>query len=149
MKKLIFYLPLCALIAVVLFQCSNFLIDIVRNYENPVYEQEQYFRKINEIIKDLEFHSAKAKDEKIILYNNNYEPISEIPFEDFDKSIKFISAHKNNNIVYFITGGAVDDEWGIMFVNDGVSDRMMDGVGSATKIGGNSYEYTSMYKYMK
>ena len=111
-------------------------------------EKEQYFRRINEIIKDLEFHSAKAKDGKIILYNNKYEPISEIPFESYDKRIKFIGAHKHDGIVYFITGGAVDDEWGIMFVNDG-SDSMMDGVGSAIRIGGNSYEYNTMYQYIQ
>lgn len=148
MKKLIFYLPLCTLIVAVLLQCSIFLIGNVGNYENPINEKEQYFKKINEIIKDLEFHSAKAKDGKIILYNNKYEPICEIPFESYDKSIKFIGAHKDDGIVYFITDGSVDDEWGIMFVNDG-SDSMMDGVGSATRIGGNSYEYDTMCKYIQ
>ncbi len=96
----------------------------------------------------MEFHSAKAKDGKIILYNNKYEPICEIPFEEYDESQKFIYARKSDGNVYFITAGAVDDEWGIMFVNDG-SDSMMDGVGSATRIGGNSYEYDTMCKYMK
>lgn len=143
MKKVIFYLPLCILIVAILFQ----LIGSNINIEN-INEQERYFRKINEIIKDLEFHSAKAKDGKIILYNNKYEPICEIPFEGYDKNIKFIGAHKDDGIVFFITAGAVDDEWGIMFVNDG-SDSMMDGVGSVNKISGNSYEYTSMCKYMK
>ncbi|MEE1301587.1 MAG: hypothetical protein UHD64_02290 [Bacteroidales bacterium] len=94
----------------------------------------------------MEFHSVKAKDGKIILYNNKYEPICEIPFESYDKSIKFIGAHKDDGTVYFITGGAVDDEWGIMFVNDG-SDSMMDGIGNVTRIGSNSYEYNTMCKY--
>ena len=143
MKKLIFYLPLCALIAVLLFQFAWTNINI-----DNINEQERYFRKINEIIKDLEFHSAKAEDGKIILYDNKYEPICEIPFESYDKSIKFIGAHKDDGIVYFITDGAVDDEWGIMFVNDG-SDSMMDGIGSVTRIGGNSYEYDTMNKYMQ
>ena len=141
MKKVIFYLPLCILISVILFQFVGTNINI-----KNINEQERYFRKINEIIKDLEFHSAKAEDGKIILYNDKYEPIREIPFESYDKSIKYIGAHKEDGVVYFITGGAVDDEWGIMFVNDS-SDSMMDGVGSVTKISGNSYEYTSMHKY--
>ncbi len=145
MKKVIFYLPLCLLIVGVLLQCSIFLFDNVWSYENRIIKQERYFRKINEIIKDLEFHSAKVKDGKIILYNDKYEPISEIPFESYDKSIKFIGAHKDDGIIYFVTAGAVDDEWGIMFVNDG-SDSMMDGVGSAARISGNSYEYDTTYK---
>ena len=141
MKKVIFYLPLCILIAAIIFQ----FVGININIEN-INEQERYFRKINEIIKDLEFHSAKAKDGKIILYDEARNPISEIPFEEYDRSKKFIYARKSDDIVYFITSGAVDDEWGIMFVNDD-SDSMMDGVGSATKINGNSYEYDTMHKY--
>ena len=143
MKKVIFYLPLCILIAAIIFQFVGININI-----KNINKQERYFRKINEIIKDLEFHSAKTKDGKIILYNDKYETISEIPFEDYDKSIKFIGAHKDDDIVYFVTSGAVDDEWGIMFVNDS-SDSMMDGVGSATKINGNSYEYDTMHKYIE
>ncbi len=109
-------------------------------------EQEQYFRKINEVIKNLDFCSAKVKDGEIILYDEDQKPTTEIPFAEYDEKQKFIYARKSDDIVYFITGGAVDDEWGIMFVNDG-SDSMMDGVGSATRTGGNSYEYTSMCKY--
>ena len=141
MKKVIFYLPLCILIAVILFQFVGTNINIKK-----INEQERYFRKINEIIKDLEFHSAKAKDSEIILYNNENEPICEIPFAEFDESQEFIYARKSDGIVYFITAGAVDDEWGIMFVNDG-SDSMLDGVGSVTRIGGNSYEYDTICKY--
>ena len=115
------------------------------DYINHINEQEQYFRKINEIIKDLEFHSAKTKDGKIILYDENRNPTSEISFEEYDESQNFIYARKSDDIVYFITAGAVDDEWGIMFVNDG-SDGMMDGIGSVTKISGNSYEYDTMYR---
>ena len=141
MKKIIFYLPLCILIIATLFQFVGTNINIKK-----INEQESYFRKINEIIKDLEFHSAKAKDGRIILYNNENEPICEIPFEEYDESQKFIYARESDGIVYFITAGAVDDEWGIMFVNDG-SDSMMEGVGSVAQIRGNSYEYDTMSKY--
>ena len=141
-------LPLCLIICFTAgiglqYTISN---DNSGDYINNINEQERYFRKINEIIKDLEFHSAKAKDGKIILYNSKYEPISEIHFAEYDKNIKFIGAHKKDSIVYFITGGAVDDEWGIMFVNDG-SDSMMEGVGSVAQIRGNSYEYDTICKY--
>lgn len=146
MKKLITYLPLCFLIAVMLFQCLIFFGDDVVNNENVINEEEQYFRKINEIIKDLEFHLAKAKDGKIILYDRHYEPISEIPFAEYDKSITFIGAHKDDNTLYFITGGSVDDEWGIMFVNDG-SDSMMNGLKRVDRMGGNAYEYSIKSEY--
>ncbi len=142
MKKILFYLPLCTLIAVVLFQCSVFCINNVKNHENPIDEKEQYCRKINEIIRDLEFHSAEAKDEKIILYDKDRNPTSEIPFAEYDESQKLIYARKSGDIVYFTTGGSVDDEWGIMFVNDG-SDSMMDTIWRADRMGGNAYEYNT------
>ena len=154
MKKYIFpfiiCLPLCLIICFIAGVGVQVAIsnDNSKDYINRINEEEQYFRKINEIIKDLEFFSAKAKDGKIILYDETRNPTSEIPFEEYDGSHKFIYARKSDDIVYFITGGAVDDEWGIMFVNDG-SDSMMDGVGSATKIGGNAYEYDTMCKYMR
>ncbi len=110
-----------------------------------VNEQERYFRKINEIIKDMDFFSATAEDGRIMLYDRERNLISEIPFEEYDKSQKFIYARKSDNIIYFITSAAVDDESGIMFVNDG-SDSMMDGIGSASRIGGNSYAYDTFCK---
>ena len=96
----------------------------------------------------MEFDSAEAKDRKIILYDKDRNSTSEIHFEEYDEKQKFIYARKSDDIVYFITGGAVDDEWGIMFVNDG-SDSMMNGVGSVARIGGNSYEYDTFCKYMQ
>lgn len=152
MKKFILCFAICFPLCLILCVTMGLIIlcTMVNNNSNDytINEQEQYFSKINEIIKDLEFHSAKAKDGKIILYNSKYEPISEIAFEDYDKNIKFIGAHKDDNIVYFITGGAVDDEWGIMFVNDD-SDSMMNGLGSVSKIGSNSYKYDTFREYIQ
>ena len=138
-------IPLCLIIGFTAGMALQYVIsnDVQQSRINDVDEEEQYFRKINDIIKDLEFHSAKTKDGKIVLYNENYEPISEIPFNDYDKSIKFIYARKNGSIVYFIQQGAVDDEWGIMFVNDD-SDGMMSGIWHADRISGNAYKYSTM-----
>lgn len=139
MRKFAWFMILFCVVTILFCGCS-----IGKNSDNSQIErEEQYFRKINEIIKDLEFYSAKVKDGKIILYNEKYEPISEIPFKEYDKRVKFIGARKDGSIVYFIQYGAVDDEWGIMFVNDG-SDDMMDGIWHADKIGSNSYEYSTM-----
>ena len=137
MKKYIAILVLFCIVAGLFYCCKG----------DDIHEQERYFGKINSIIKDLEFHTAKAKDGKIILYNKEYDPISEIPFEEYDKGIKFIGAHKDGPVVYFITGGAVDDEWGIMFVNDHEADDILEGVHQVNRIGGNAYEYSTMSKY--
>ncbi len=137
MKNLVVILILCCLMLGSFHSCGR----------EDIHEQERYFSKINAIIKDLEFHSAKAKDGKIILYNKEYEPVSEIPFEEYDEDIKFVGAHKDGPVVYFITGGAVDDEWGVMFINDNEADNVLEGVHQVNRIGGNAYEYSTMYKF--
>lgn len=139
MRKFALFMILFCVVTLLFCGCS-----IGTNSDNSEIErEEQYFRKINEIIKDMEFHTAKVKDGKIVLYDKNYDPVSEVSFKDYDKSIKFIGARKDGPIVYFIQYGAVDDEWGIMFVNDD-SDDMMNGIWHADKIGSNSYEYSTM-----
>lgn len=137
MKKIIALSLLCCITASLFCGCSN----------NDIFEQEEYFSKINSIIKDLEFHTVKVKDGKIILYNDDHEPISEIPFEDYDEDIKLIAAHKRGPVVYFITSGAVDDERGIMFINDPKADDVLSGVHTVNRIGGNSYAYDTMYDF--
>ena len=79
---------------------------------------EDYLYNINSIIKEMGFYTAKVDDNKIILYDTEQEMIKEIPFENYDESIKFIYARKENSTIYFVLSGSVDDEQGIMFVND-------------------------------
>lgn len=138
MKKVILILSLCCIVAGLFLGCykSNY-------YEKKLEREEMYFRTINAIIKDLDFHSAKVEEGKIVLYNKEREIISEIPFAYYNKNIKLIRARKEGSIVYFTTESAVDDEWGIMFVNDD-SDKMMDGLNRVTRVGGNSYEFSTM-----
>ncbi len=138
MKKYVAILVLCCIAVGLFYSCGR----------DDIHKQERYFGKINSIIKDLDFHIAKAKDSKIILYNKELDPISEIPFEEYDEDIKFIGAHKDGPVVYFATSGMVDNENGIMFINDEANELLRE----ATKlvriaIGGNSYEYSTVYQY--
>lgn len=103
---------------------------------------EDYLYKINSIIKEMDFYTAKANDNKIILYDTKQEIIKEIPFENYDDSIKFIYARKENSTIYFVLSGSVDDEQGVMFVNDG-SDDFLDGIKTINRMGGNSYQYST------
>ena len=103
---------------------------------------EDYLHEINSIIKEMDFYTAKANDNKIILYDTEQEMIKEIPFENYDDSIKFIYARKENSTIYFVLSGSVDDEQGVMFVNDG-SDDFLNGIKTINRIGGNSYQYST------
>ncbi len=65
-------------------------------------KKEDYLHEINSIIKEMDFYTAKANDNKIILYDTEQEMIKEIPFENYDDSIKFIYARKENSTIYFV-----------------------------------------------
>jgi len=105
-------------------------------------DTEDYLYKINCLIRDMDFYTAKASQNKITLYNNEQEMIKEIPFEDYNSDIKFVYARKENSVIYFVTNLAVDDEKGVMFVNDG-SDGFLDGIKTINRMGGNSYQYST------
>ena len=105
-------------------------------------KREDYFYKINSLIKDMDFFIAKASENKIELFDNNHELITEIPFEDYDDNIKFIYARKDDSVICFVISAAVDDEQGIMFINDH-SNGVLDGIKSIERIGGNSYHYST------
>lgn len=106
-------------------------------------KEETYFYQINALIKDADFYTARVEEGKIVLYNAESEPICEMEFHDYDKSIKLIYVRKEGAVIHFITSGAVDDEQGIIFINDD-SNRSLDGIKSLRRIGGNSYQYSTI-----
>ncbi len=103
-------------------------------------ESEEYFYEINKLIKDEDFCTAKVMPGKIVLYDAQRNPIKEIPFDKYDKTIAFKYARKEGTLIFFVTSAAVDDEQGILFINDN-SNNMLDGIHSIKRIGRNSYEY--------
>ena len=133
MKRNICIVSILALLGVFLFTSCNSSSDK---------KTEDYLYNINSIIKEMDFYTAKVDDNKIILYDTEQEMIKEIPFENYDESIKFIYARKENSTIYFVLSGSVDDEQGVMFVNDG-SDDFLDGIKTINRIGGNSYQYST------
>lgn len=139
MKQLKFLFLVLVVLAGFLFASCNTDIHVNEKYHN---DQAEYFYQINNLIKDMDFHTAKAHQNKLELYNNKFELIEEITFEAYDDKIDFIAARKDGANIYFIINGSVDDEAGILFVNDG-SDAFLDGVKSIDRLGGNSYYYST------
>lgn len=103
-------------------------------------ESEEYFYEINEQIKDEDFCTAKVKAGKILLYDSQQKLIQEQSFDKYDKSITLLYVRKEGTVIFFVTSGAVDDEYGILFINDN-SNSMLDGINSIKRIGRNSYQY--------
>ncbi len=126
--KRILSLVLVIILSVSLFSCG---IKSDKDYDDYCY-------KINKIIKDKDFSKGEVVDGKILLYKDD-KIIFEENFEDYDKSYNIKSIRKEENRMFFILNGAVDDEDGIVFLYD--ENNVMDGIASLERIGGNSYKY--------
>ena len=109
-------------------------------------ELESYYHSINNLICDIDFLRAEINGNIVTLYSDKNEKINEITIGqdniEVGKLIKYI--RKEGNIIYFIRSVAVDDEYGIMFIND-ESNNLLNGIKKAERIGGNSYSYSSRY----
>lgn len=105
-------------------------------------EQEtiDYCYQINKIIKDRDFYTAKVTEKGIVLYDRNFNEMEIVPFDSYKRHIKFMGIRKDSGLIYFTLLGSVDDEWGIMFVND-ETNIMMEGIHSLERVGGNYYYY--------
>lgn len=114
------------------------LLGLIRDQHEQ--DTVEYCYQINEIVKDLDFYTAKVTENGIELYDRNFDELEIVSFDGYKRSIRIMGIHKDGGLIYFILIGNVDDEWGIMFVNDG-TDGMMNGIHSLDRIGGNSYYY--------
>ena len=103
-------------------------------------DAEEYFYEINKLIQDEDFHYAGVKNGKIVLYDSQQNTIQEIPFEQADENVEFLYARKEGPAIFFVTSGTIDDEHGILFINDDVN-NVLEGIKYIKRIGGNSYEY--------
>ena len=104
--------------------------------EDRQVELELYCWEINEQIRDQDFFTARISDGMITLKDRDGTVVGELPFEGYDKKTnrQLVYIRKNETLMYFITGASVDDEWGIMIVNDD-SDDIMQGINRLERYG--------------
>ena len=99
-----------------------------------------YCYQINKLIKDFDFHTAEVTDAGIVLLDKNFDELETVPFDDYQQHIKILGIHKNGEVIFFVLSGSVDDEQGLMFVNDD-SNQILDGLNSIDRVGSNYYYY--------
>ena len=102
-------------------------------------DYDLYCYEINKVIKDIDFDKGNIVDGKIVLYNDDLEVFNR-DYEQFDSDFNIRYIRKEDGKIFFILNAAVDDEEGIMFVNDDTN-SLMDGIGSLERLNGNSYKY--------
>ena len=110
------------------------------SYHNK--EVEEYCRYINGLISNYDFKTAYINETEITMYDENSSLLYTLPLENYNKRAHISYIRKEDQKMFFVTEAAVDDEAGILIVND-ESDKFMDGIYNLKRIGGNSYNYTT------
>ena len=116
-----------------------FVLTFVSCGEKSTEEYDLYCYEINNMIKDIDFDNGKIADGKIVLYNDDKEVFNQ-DYEKYDSGFDIKHIRKDDNKVFFVFAATVDDEEGIMFVND-ETNSLLDGIGSLERVNGNSYKY--------
>lgn len=98
------------------------------------------FSEIYHEIADVDFCSGKLLDKTLILYDKNGTEIMSLRGEKYDR-VEFDTVRKDpvTNQVMFVTGGSVDDEYGVLY--EGKYGVDMDGIHRIERIGGNSFYF--------
>jgi len=154
-KRILWFLIILAVFGLTVFLYHNVLYTESKHIE--------YFTKINGIIKDEDFNYAEiGKNIELMTVEKGtvVSDIKKIPFEDYDRlyNLKFVSkANDSQNVLLFVQGGAVDDTYGVAFINDDELNkkvrstqaqyvsRYVHGVGELQLIRDNCYKYSTMY----
>ena len=74
------------------------------------------------------------------MFDEKLDFISDINFKEYDKKIKIKSIRKEENRIFYILSGSVDDEEGYVFINSS-ENSILDGIKNMKRTGGNSYYY--------
>lgn len=121
-----------------------FLLMPLINYVTPYFQDtsnvSDFCYNVNSLVKTYDFAYGNISCNNIILYDDNDKEIAEIPIDNLEERDKIIYFYKKSNNVYFVISRSVDDESGIILVND-ESDSILDGLWSIKRVGGNSYYY--------
>ena len=128
--------PVAAILCIALLLVFGFKI-----FDKPNSAEIEYYTSINRMIKDQDFYTARVSKGQITLYDKNNIIVETMGFDFYDRSIPLVTIRKEFGNLYFVTVGSVDDEYGVVFMND--STNNLDGIMSLERIGGNAFLYST------
>ena len=102
-------------------------------------DYDLYCYEINKLIKNIEFDIGSIDRGKIVLYSDDDQVFNQ-DYENYREDLKIKYIRKDGSRIFFVLNAALDDDEGIVFVNDGTN-SLMDGIYSLERLGGNSYKY--------
>lgn len=128
---------------IILIWIGIFLITGVSCAARSETKKEEALTKLNDMVKEADFHRGEIKDFSVLLYDSEGNILSDTPIDRELSILQNIRFRKDGNILYFILDGSVDDENGIMFVNDASENSILDGIKHLDRVGRNSYRYST------
>lgn len=135
-------------VAVVVLVIGLFILAGMAIQENPWLEAD--IRIWQAAYDDLaalpDFAYVSAQDDGSFLLHNDGEPdqSATLPeaIADMLHARDLLGLRKSGDDVFFITSGAVDDEWGYVISRDSAVD--MDGLWHLDRVDGNVYRFSTM-----
>ncbi len=117
------------------------LFSIIFQVNNGMksYNDITYLKDIYTAIGNEEFFVGNVDANTVVLKNREFDVIKKIEFNSKGKIIKTKSILMQNDQVYFILNGSVDDSNGIVFCKS--SSINMEGLHKLIRIGGNAYYF--------
>lgn len=128
--------PVAAILCIALLLVFGFKI-----FDKPSSAEIEYYTSINRMIKDQDFYTARVGEGQITLYDKNNIIVETMGFDFYDCSIPLVTIRKEFGNLYFVTAGSVDDEYGVVFMNDSANN--LDGIMSLERVGGNAFLYST------
>ena len=105
MKKIITFL-LVLIVLVTFTSCGN----------KSIQDYDEYCYKLNQIIKDIDFDKGVIQYGMISLLKDD-EIVFETTFAEYDKRYEIKYIRKEDNRIFYVLNGSVDDDDGIVFVS--------------------------------
>ncbi len=102
-------------------------------------EAESLF-SVYQIVRDMNFASGRLDKNALTLYDARGQQLTVINVDRFDgRDVIRLRNDTATKQIYFILGGSVDDEYGILYTADNAVN--MDGLHKLTRMGGNCFYY--------
>lgn len=114
------------------------VIFALTSAKTNIKKKEEQCRSIYTEIQEEAFHTGKWTDNTLLLYDNNFREIEQlsVKYNSGKEPVKIVNEF---NQIRFVLGGAVDDEYGVIFVKG--TTLNMSGIYLAKRLSGNSYYY--------
>lgn len=111
---------------------------------NHLHDEEDldYFTQLYSILENEEFFKADIEENSILLYDNNFNQIRSIAFQNNRKSIKLLYILNEEARMLFVVSQSVDDTAGIVFFRN-AENANLDGFWSLERVSGNGFRYST------